>query len=204
MADSLFDSEIFIPTPKTPTRDCSRDNRLRVHTLYFNAHWTTSQIALQLNLTIEQVKYALRHRVTPQKNRSGRRPLLSPTERKQLIDWVCASGKNRRTPWTEIPVILGWNCKVYAIKTAFKKEGFCRYIALKKPKLSKKQARIRLEWAQNHQYWTEEDWFKILWTDETWVQPGKHKKVRVTRRNGEALHRDCVEPKVQRRIGWMF
>jgi len=38
----------------------------------------------------------------------------------------------------------------------------------------------------------------------SWIQPGKHRKVKVTRRAGEALHRDCVEPKVQRRIGWMF
>jgi len=36
------------------------------------------------------------------------------------------------------------------------------------------------------------------------VQPGKHKKVKVTRRAGEELYKDCVEPKVQRKIGWMF
>ena len=49
-----------------------------------------------------------------------------------------------------------------------------------------------------------EEWAQILWSDESWVQPGKHKKVKVTRRPGEELHRDCVEPKVQRKIGWMF
>jgi hypothetical protein len=46
-------------------------------------------------------------------------------------------------------------------------------------------------------------WAQILWTDETWIQPGKH-KVKVTRRRGEALHRDYVESKVQRKIGWML
>ncbi|KAH8790815.1 hypothetical protein F5882DRAFT_291623, partial [Hyaloscypha sp. PMI_1271] len=112
-----------IPIPKTPTKDCTRDQRLRVQTLFFDARWTRDEIALQLNLTIDQVKYALRHRVTPQKTRSGRRPLLGPQERKQLIDWVCASSKNRRTPWSQIPQIFGWDCKVYAIETAFKKEG---------------------------------------------------------------------------------
>lgn len=204
MADLLPDTEIFIPTPKTPTRDCTRDNRIRVQTLFFQAHWSRSDIALQLNLTLDQVRYALCHRVTPQKQRSGRRPLLGPAERRQLVDWVCANRKNRRTPWAEIPAILGWSCKVYAIETAFKQEGFFRYVALKKPKLTEKQAKARLDWAQNHRGWTVEDWFKILWTDETWVQPGKHKKIRITRRRGEALHRDCIEPKVQRKIGWMF
>ena len=49
-----------------------------------------------------------------------------------------------------------------------------------------------------------EEWAQILWSDESWVQLGKHKKVKVTRRTGEELHRDCVEPKQQRKIGWMF
>jgi Transposase. len=117
---------------------------------------------------------------------------------------VCANKKNRRTPWSQIPQIFGWDCKVYAIATAFKKEGFGRYNALKKPKLTEAHAKIRRQWAQDHLNWTEEQWFMVFWTDETWVKPGRHRKVRVTRRRGEALHPDCVEPKVQRKIGWMF
>ncbi len=36
------------------------------------------------------------------------------------------------------------------------------------------------------------------------MKPGRHRKIKVIRRRGEALYPDCVEPKVQRRIGWMF
>jgi hypothetical protein len=36
------------------------------------------------------------------------------------------------------------------------------------------------------------------------VKPGRHKKVKVIRRLGEALYPDYVEPKVQRHIRWMF
>jgi DNA-binding transcriptional regulator LsrR (DeoR family) len=46
---------ISVPTPKTPHKETSRDQRLRCHTLYFDAGWTQEQIALQLNLTIRQV-----------------------------------------------------------------------------------------------------------------------------------------------------
>jgi transposase len=123
---------------------------------------------------------------------------------KQLIEWVCASAKNRRTPWKDIPGILAWNCSVYAIQTAFKIEGFARRTALKKPILTEVHKATRLEWALEHIHWTQEQWDQILWTDETWVQPGKHKKIKVTRRVGEVLHPDCVEPKIQRKIGWMF
>jgi len=79
-------SEYEVPKPKTPTKDTTRDQRIRVQTLFFDAGWSKPQIALQLNLTLNQVKYALRHRVTPQKQRTGRRPLLGPAERKQLIE----------------------------------------------------------------------------------------------------------------------
>jgi DNA-binding transcriptional regulator LsrR (DeoR family) len=58
-------SEYELPMPKTPTKNCKRDDRLRAQTLFFDAGWSKSDIALQLNLTLEQVKYALRHRVTP-------------------------------------------------------------------------------------------------------------------------------------------
>jgi ketohexokinase/beta-glucosidase len=192
-----------IPTPKTRYH-CTRDDRLKIQTLFFHAGWTKAQIALQLNLTERQIQYALCHRVTPQKKHSGRRPFLGPEERKQLVEWVCASAKNRRTPWHKIPAIFGWDCHVYAIETAFKLEGFARRSALKKPDLTAKHAAIRLAWAEEHVYWTWEDWAYILWSDESWILPGKHKKVKVTRRPGEELHRDCVEPKVQRKIGWMF
>jgi ketohexokinase/beta-glucosidase len=198
------DPEYLIPTPKTPTHDTSRDIRLKVQTLYLHAGWTKDDIALQLNLTPYQVQYAISHRITPQKKRSGRQPLLGPAERKQLVEWVCASRKNRRTPWKDIPSILGWDCAVYAIETAFKIEGFARRTALRKPVLTAVHKAARLQWALEHVNWTQEQWDQVLWTDETWVQPGKHKKVRVTRRPGEVLHPDCLEPKIQRRIGWMF
>ena len=89
MSQSSLDfstSEYDIPTPKIPRRNCTRDQRLKVQTLFLHAGWTKDDIALQLNLTPEQVRYAIAHRVTPQKNRSGRRPLLGPVERKQLVE----------------------------------------------------------------------------------------------------------------------
>jgi hypothetical protein len=79
---STSEPEYYVPTPKTPQHNTTRDTRLKVQTLYLHAGWTKDDIALQLNLTPSQVQYAIRHRVTPQKNRSGRRPLLGVAERK--------------------------------------------------------------------------------------------------------------------------
>jgi hypothetical protein len=63
---------------------------------------------------------------------------------------VCASAKNRRTPWKDIPTIIGWNYHVYTIKTAFKAKGFARRTALKKPVLTEAHKQARLAWALEH------------------------------------------------------
>jgi len=56
----MLSSEYSVPRPKTPVHNTTRDERLRAQTLFFDAGWSKSQIALQLNLTLRQVKYALR------------------------------------------------------------------------------------------------------------------------------------------------
>jgi hypothetical protein len=70
-----MDIEIHVPTPKTPTRrpETSRDIRLQYQTLYDLANFTVYEIALQVNLSVRQVYYALEHRITPQKPKAGRK-----------------------------------------------------------------------------------------------------------------------------------
>src|SRR5438270_780466 len=116
-----------VPTPKqprTPSHESSRDDRLRIQTLYFDAGWTISEIILQTNLTRRQVEYALHHRPTPQNHSSGRHILLNTPKRKQLMQWVTKNAQNRRTAWADIPALLGWQCSLKAIWSAFKKEGY--------------------------------------------------------------------------------
>lgn len=200
------DSMYSIPTPKTPRKQLSRDDRLRVETLYFDANFTQAQIALQLNISLRQIRYALSHRLTPQKRLRGKRPYLNTPQRKRLIEWVTSSEANRRIRWADIPDILDFDCGEKAIRTAFQKEGFVRRIARRKPPLTERHRQDRLAWAWEHVFWTDEQWDLVLWSDETWVNPGKHTKTWVTRRIGEEdlFHEDCIENRHQRKIGWMF
>ena len=99
-----------VPTPKTPTHPTSRDDRLRIQTLFYTAGWSIDDIILQLNLTRRQVEYALDHRPTPQKHHCGRHILLDTPKRKLLINWVTSNAKNRRVEWSEIPKYLDWDC----------------------------------------------------------------------------------------------
>jgi hypothetical protein len=73
-----------------------------------------------------------------------------------------------------------------------------------KPPISEANRVARLQWALEHVNLTDEQWEKILWTDETWVTGGRHTRVWVTRKDGEELEPTCVVGKIPRKRGWMF
>ena len=75
-----------------------------------------------------------------------------------------------------------WGCSEQLISNALKKRGYIRCIARKKPPLCAINMQKRLEFAQSHLDWSEEQWSRILLTDETWVSGDSHMKPRVTRK----------------------
>ena len=91
-----------------------------------------------------------------------------------------------------------------SVKKALHKRGYRRRVALRKPPLSSKNIATRLEWAQEHLNWTAEQWNQILWSDESWIKPGTHRKVLITRKPGEELDHTCLADRIQRSPGWMF
>jgi hypothetical protein len=198
-----------VPTPKTHPNSTptTRDDRLRIQTLYYTAGWTVDDILLQSpRFTRKQVDRALHCRLTPQKTRCGRKPLLSTPERKSLIGWATYNSLTREIPIKELPKWLGRNYGEKAIRTAFKKEGYCRAVMRRKPPISEANQKLRLAWAEEYKDWTDEQWDEISWSDESWCQPGYHKKQWCTRKIGasEIFHPDCVAHKWQKKIGWIF
>lgn len=155
-------------------------------------------------ITLRQVQYACTHRLTPKK-RPGRPPELTEEEVDELELFVCSSKTGRLMSYLKLSMALPHlNASSDQIKAALYKRGFKRYVARQKPPLSEKNRRDRLAWALEHVNWTREQWCLILWTDETWVTGGKHRKQYVTRRAGEEWEDTCVLTKHRKRKGWMF
>jgi hypothetical protein len=92
----------------------------------------------------------------------------------------------------------------YCIRSTLRRHGFSRYVAYRKPPISEKNRRLRLQFALDHADWTTEQWAEILWTDETWITHGRHRKTYVTRRKGEELEETCIVDREQKKSGWMF
>jgi hypothetical protein len=158
----------------------------------------------KLDLTQRQVLYALDTPPTLKKS-SGRPPILDAEQRQQLIDFVCASRKNRRMSYKELAKeFVYWGAGHEAIKNALDKEGFGLRWAMHKPPISEKNRKLCLAFAKKHKGWTYHNWCKFMWSDETWVVDGRYRKTQVLRRAGEEWDETCVEEKVQCKKGWMF
>lgn len=184
---------------KNTTRDQKRDVQMA-----YRCGLNTRQIMDMLDLTQRQVLFALDTPPTPKKP-TGHPPALNAEQRQQLVDYVCASRENRRMNYEELAKeFCYWQVGWKAIKAALDKEGFHSRWAMRKPPISEKNRKLRLAFAREHKGWTYHNWCKFIWSDETWVVHGRHKKTRVLRRANEEWDDTCIEEKVQRKKGWMF
>jgi transposase len=161
-------------------------------------------VADQLGITWNQAQYAATHRVTPKK-RPGRPSTLDEDQVDKIELFVVSSKIGRLMSYTQLAIRFAhFNCSVEAIRSALNRRGYKRYVAHQKPPLSEKNKRQRLEWAEEHKEWTREQWYLILWTDETWITGGRHRKCYVTRKACEEWDPTCVLEKHHKKRGWMF
>jgi len=186
-------------------RQLSAEQRQRIRTLYFDAHLSKAQIASITGATPDQIRYTIRAPSADIAPRSGRPRALTPEQESELVDFVCASKENRRMTFLQLSLVLFSGVfGMWTIKRALYRLGFRRRIARRKPPISEANRVARLNWALEHVNWSPEQWAKILWTDETWITGGPHRKQYVTRREGEEWDPTCIVERHQRKRGWMF
>ena len=198
-----------LPIPHPPIRrpkapDLIRDKKRDIQLLH-SIGWSYPQIERFTGHTYNQIANACRSgvRATPKK-KSGRPPLLSQAQVEELVEFVCASSQNRRMSFAQLATTLDFGVKKDAIRMALQREGFHRRLAMRKPPISEKNRQIRLNWALEHVNWTMQQWYEILWTDETWITGRRHTRTWVTRRPGEEWDPTCIVERHQRKKGWMF
>jgi transposase len=185
------------------TRYLPLEKRKTVRDLFLYGGLTSRQIQQRLQVSRHQVNSALSRLETLP--RTGRPSVMSAEDEAELVSFVTASKKHRFMPFAEVAErFQGGVFSTYVIRRALKRHGFARFIARVKPQIDERTRQRRLQWALEHRSWTLEEWSRVLWSDETWVNNIKHRKQHVTRRVGEALLEDCIQEKPSYRAGWMF
>jgi transposase len=194
-----------MPPSTPPRRHLTRDQRLQIRTLR-GIGLTYERIASHLKVSYQQVQRACQAEQSTPKKHTGRPSKLSQEQVDELIAYIRQSRETRRTSYLRLAtkVFPHWGVGEYAIRSSLRRAGYRRYIALAKPPLSEANRQKRLDWAREHIQWTPEQWYTVLWSDETWVNGTRHRKTWVTRQIGEELDETCLVTKRRRNRGWMF
>jgi transposase len=145
------------------------------------------EIAKNLDLkvsTVQTILRTLRERgtIVPRKS-SGRPPTLSERDKRQLRYSV---KKENLAPLRDIANQLSTTVSQRTLQRTLHSEGMFSFVAARKPLLTEKQKKDRLDFAKKHLNWTIKQWKKVIWTDEVIFHVGKdYHRVRVWRKRGE-------------------
>lgn len=102
------------------------------------------------------------------KPRTGRKRVTTERQDRKLIR---ESLKNRKKTSSELAAALseeiGYPISARTARRRLGDAGLKGCKARKKPWLSEKNKKTRLEWALRYQHFTEEDWANVVWSDES-------------------------------------
>jgi len=140
--------------------------------------------------------------------RSGRPTKITPEVTQKLVAKVRLDRFGREMTCADLAGFLstgGIDISASTIHKILKKIGFRKTKPTRKPGLTKKMKKERLEWCRAHENWTLEDWKKVIWTDETAVVLGYRRGgYRVWRTKDEAFTKSCIRERWKGYSEFMF
>jgi transposase len=131
--------------------------------------------------------------------RSGRPKKLTKRDKRHLKAVI---NKNRREPEEKIREIYtessGNDISRSTMQRTLYNMGYNSCTALRKPSVSERNRKIRLNWARERRLWTIDDWKKVVWSDESrFTMFQNDGKIRVWRLTEEKYDINCLVPTVK-------
>ncbi|KAI1002524.1 hypothetical protein K3495_g5679 [Podosphaera aphanis] len=126
-------------------------------------------IARECNVSVSTVS-CIRKRHCPdlQVNLGGRPCLLSEHYTRHAVRTITSGKADTAAEVAQnIRDMKSCSISVDTVRRTLKKAGLIAVVKKKKPKLTTKQKKDRLDFAMAHKYWTTDDWKRIVWSDET-------------------------------------
>lgn len=158
------------------------------------------EIAVQVKCSVSAVEYTLARFKKTGSNETvpgrGRKQSLTMKDKRYL---VLNSVRDRRKTVTELSAEFNLGREKPVSRTVIRNYlrvgGMNGRVAAKKPLLRKANMRKRLAFAKAHVHWTLEQWYRVLWTDETKIEFfGSKRRTFVRRRKGERFRSFCLVP----------
>jgi hypothetical protein len=140
-------------------------------------------------------KICLKHCPDIPKSSGGCHPKLSPSNI-YYATYLIERGKvdNAVQASTVLKNIINQPLSSQTVRRSLKKAGLEAVVKKKKPFLSKRHRKARMDFATTHLYWTVEDWKQVIWSDETKINRlGSDGRKWVYKRVGESLSDRLVE-----------
>lgn len=133
---------------------------------------------------------------SPDKNKGGRTKILSPAqERKILIDLRRQKYQTASEIQRSLTRDDHINISTETVRRTLRRAGLRGRAKVKKPLLTKRHQKLRLNFAKTYAHWTSEDWAKVIWSDETKINRlGSDGRQWVWRTPGEKLQPQHVQP----------
>ncbi|CDQ85386.1 unnamed protein product [Oncorhynchus mykiss] len=167
-----------------------------------NEGYSMREIAKKLKISYNAVYYSV-HRTAQtgsnqNRNRSGRPRCTTEQEDKYIR---VSSLRNRRLTGPQLAASLNSTLKTpvstSTVKRRLRDAGLLGRVVKKKTCLRLANKNKRLRWAKEHSHWTEEDWKKVLWTDESKFEVFGSQRTFVRRRKNEKMLEECLTPSVK-------
>ena len=151
------------------------------------------EIAAAVNSSVSSVMSVYHRRNSP-RGKGGRKAKLSDRDIRHL---VLAVKKDRRISIDELSRksmdLIGTQVSVPTVRKVLRNDGYRSRLATRKPGLSKPQIAKRIEFCNRVKDISEDDLFKIIFSDETRINVSESDgSVRVIRRTGEELLPECI------------
>ena len=132
---------------------------------------STREIAFQLNIsqsTVQRVKNECK--ISLKINKGGQPRKMSAQDTRRVIRYL---GSGEASSASKATVLLrgdtGKSVSKWTVQRALHQSKFVAVEKKKKPLLSKKNIRARLDFVKRYEAWNEKDWMKVIWSDETKV-----------------------------------
>ena len=158
---------------------------------------STRQIASVMVISQSSASRIVKKKFPSQTKTPQGRPRILDNQDEKYICRLATTGRctTATAIQKELREYAGISTSSNTIRRALKRNGIKSRSKKKRPQLTKTHRRARAEFERSHRGWKDDDWDKVIWSDETKIcLHGSDGRDRVLRKDGEPIRDHHITP----------